>query len=107
VHLKDAEEMLQHAMKLKPDNAFILDSFGWNQFMLGKSANALKYLEKAVGLKGDEEAILQHLLEAYAKNQMPDRAKATRNRIESLQSKEGARAPASVDPALDQEVARP
>ncbi|NDF16032.1 tetratricopeptide repeat protein, partial [bacterium] len=53
VRLKDAEELLKRAIKLKPDNPFILDSYGWNQFMLGKNANALIYLEKAAGLKGD------------------------------------------------------
>jgi Tfp pilus assembly protein PilF len=97
VHLKDAEEMLKRAMKLKPNNPFILDSFGWNQFVLGKQESALRYLEKAVGIKGDEETILQHLVEVYAKNQMPDRARETRGRIESLQIKEASRVPASVD----------
>ncbi len=97
VRLKDAETMLKRAMKIKPDNPFILDSFGWNQFVLGKHQNALKYLEKAVGLKGDEETILQHLLEAYAKNQMPERARETQGRIESLQTKDPARVPASVE----------
>lgn len=97
VRLKDAESMLKRAMKLKPDNPFILDSFGWNQFLLGKHQNALKYLEKAVGLKGDEETILQHLLEAYAKNQMPERARETQGRIDSLQTRDPVRAPASVE----------
>ncbi|MBU6154003.1 MAG: tetratricopeptide repeat protein [Bdellovibrionales bacterium] len=97
VRLKDAETMLKRAMKIKPNNPFILDSFGWNQFVLGKHQNALKFLEKAVGLKGDEETILQHLLEAYAKNQMPERARETQGRIESLQSKDPSRVPASVE----------
>jgi tetratricopeptide (TPR) repeat protein len=97
VRLKDAESMLKRAMKLKPDNPFILDSFGWNQFVLGKHQSALKYLEKAVGIKGDEETILQHLLEAYAKNQMPERARETQGRIDSLLSREPVRVPASVE----------
>ncbi len=97
VRLKDAEDMLKRAMKAKPGNAFILDSFGWNQFMLGKHRNALIYLEKAVGIKGDEETILQHLVEVYSKNQMPDRAQATRARIETLQAQSATRSPAAVD----------
>jgi Tfp pilus assembly protein PilF len=97
VRLKDAEDMLKRAMKAKPGNAFILDSFGWNQFMLGKHRNALIYLEKAVGIKGDEETILQHLVEVYSKNQMPDRAQATRARIETLQAQSASRSPAAVD----------
>ena len=97
VRLKDAEEMLKRAIKLKPDNPFILDSFGWNQFVLGNDRNALIYLEKAVGLKGDEETILQHLAEAYARNRMPERAKETQVRIKNMQSREGDRVPASVE----------
>ena len=97
VRLKDAEEMLKRALKMKPNNPFILDSFGWNQFVLGNNQNALIYLEKAVGLKGDEETILQHLAEAYAKNQMPERARETQVRIKSIQSQEATRVPASVE----------
>lgn len=96
VRLKDAEELLRRAMKLRPDNPFILDSFGWNQFMLGKHASALIYLEKAAGIKGDEESILQHLVEVYAKNQMPDRARETRSRIQTLQQ-DADRVPASLE----------
>ena len=97
VHLKDAEEMLKKALKLKPNNPFILDSMGWNQFMLGHSRNALTYLEKAAGLKSDEAAILEHLAEVYAKNQMPERAQSVKNRISTLSSQSPSdRSPASV-----------
>ena len=97
LHLKDAEEMLKRALKLRPNNPFILDSIGWNQFVLGNTQDALVYLEKAVGLKADEEAILAHLVEVYAKNQMPERAQATKVKIQQLQSQSTARVPASVD----------
>ncbi len=97
VHLKDAEEMLKHALKIHPNNPFILDSVGWNQFMLGKNQDALVYLEKAAGLKSDEEAILQHLVEVYSKNQMPERAQATRERLQRLQTDTSVRSPASTD----------
>jgi tetratricopeptide (TPR) repeat protein len=96
IHLKDAEELLKRALKLKPNNPFILDSMGWNQFLLGHSQDALVYLEKAAGLKSDEEAILEHLVEVYAKNQMPERAQAMKARIMKLQSQATtSRVPAS------------
>ena len=97
VHLKDAEDMLKHALKLKPNNPFILDSLGWNQFMLGHNKDAMIYLEKAVGLKSDEEAILEHLVEVYSKNQMPERAQNTRERIQTIQSQASVRTPASLE----------
>ena len=96
VHLQDAEAMLKKALKLKPNNPFILDSMGWNQFMMGHSQDALTYLEKAVGLKADEAAILEHLAEVYAKNQMPERAQAMKVRINQLMDQSStARSPAS------------
>jgi tetratricopeptide (TPR) repeat protein len=96
VRLKDAENMLRRAIRLKPDNPYILDSLGWNQFMLGKPKDALIYLEKAALLKGDEETILEHLVEVYSRNQMPERARALKARIVDLQARTD-RAPASVE----------
>jgi len=99
VRLQDAEEMLKRAVKLKPDSPFILDSMGWNQFRLGKQESALRYLEKAVSLKADEQAILEHLVEVYARNQMPERAQATRMKIKKLMIEDvGLRTPASINP---------
>ena len=98
VRLHDAEEMLKRAMKLKPESPFIMDSYGWNQFMLGKNQNALVYLEKAASLKSDEVAILEHLVEVYAKNQMPDRAQVTQEKIKRLS--------AAVDPEFNATTAR-
>lgn len=97
VRLKDAEAMLKKAVKLKPDSPFILDSLGWNQFMLGHSKEAMIYLEKAASLKSDEQAILEHLVEVYTRNQMPERAQALRSRILQLTESVGSRKPASVE----------
>jgi tetratricopeptide (TPR) repeat protein len=101
VRLNDAEEMLKRALKIKPENPFILDSMGWNQFRLGKQAAALKYLEKAISYKSDEQAILEHLVEVYSSNQMPERAQATRMKLQKLNpdfKDSSNRAPASVKP---------
>jgi tetratricopeptide (TPR) repeat protein len=98
VRLQDAEEMLKMALKIKPNSPFILDSMGWNQFRLGRKAAALRYLEKAVSLKEDEQTILEHLMEVYSGNQMPERAQATKIKIQKLNSGSESRAPASIDP---------
>jgi tetratricopeptide (TPR) repeat protein len=97
VHLKTAEEMLKRAIKLKPNSPFILDSLGWNQFMLGNNQDALVYLEKAASLKTDEAAILEHLVEVYARNQMPERAQAAKQKIEQILGQvDIGRVPASI-----------
>jgi Tfp pilus assembly protein PilF len=47
LRLDEAEEMIVQALKLKPDNGYILDSMGWVLFKKGKVAGALQYLKKA------------------------------------------------------------
>ena len=56
----EALELLQQAMLLKPDDAFIMDSMGWLQYHRGNSAEALKYLRRALEIRNDAE-IAAHL----------------------------------------------
>lgn len=56
----EARDLLQKAMTLKPDDAFILDSMGWLQYRLGNTAEALKYLRRALEIRNDAE-IAAHL----------------------------------------------
>lgn len=56
----EAHELLQQAMSLKPDDAFIMDSMGWLQYRLGNSKEALKYLRRALEIRNDAE-IAAHL----------------------------------------------
>lgn len=58
----DAEKYLQHALKLQPNEAVILDSYGWLQFKMGKFEQALGYLERAYA-KQQENEIAAHLAE--------------------------------------------
>ncbi len=56
----EAYELLQQAMELKPDDAFIMDSMGWLQYRRGNSAEAVKYLRRALDIRNDAE-IAAHL----------------------------------------------
>ena len=58
----DAEKYLQRALKLEPDEAVIIDSYGWLQFKLGNIAKALDYLQQAYD-KQQENEIAAHLAE--------------------------------------------
>ncbi|MEY2633794.1 MAG: hypothetical protein RIR00_2448, partial [Pseudomonadota bacterium] len=60
IHLDQAHELIAKAVKLAPDDPFIMDSLGWVQFRLGKPQEALKTLEKALSIKSDPE-IAAHL----------------------------------------------
>ncbi len=59
---EEAEKYLQKALKLKPDDAMIVDSYGWLQFKKGNLADALKYLQTA-HKKMPENEITAHLAE--------------------------------------------
>ena len=59
--------MLKKALALNPNNAFILDSWGWYLYSTGKINEAVVELEKAHSLKPKETVILDHLGDAYVK----------------------------------------
>ncbi len=58
--LDEAQKLLREAMVLKPDDPFILDSYGWLQYRLGNSAEAIRHLRRALALRSDAE-ISAHL----------------------------------------------
>src|SRR5690606_29378099 len=78
--LDQAGEYIQMAMKLRPNNAYIMDSWGWHLFVRGKYREAIKTLEKAVALRGGEATILGHLGDAYAHANLQEKALATDKR---------------------------
>lgn len=58
--LAEAIRLLEQAMKLAPDDPFILDSMGWAQFKAGRLAEAEAYLRRAYAGRRDPE-IAAHL----------------------------------------------
>jgi len=60
IKLTEAYELIQKALKLSPEDAFIQDSLGWVQFRLGKKDDALITLRKAYDARRDPE-IAAHL----------------------------------------------
>ena len=60
VRLNEAVGLLEQALKLAPNDAYILDSMGWAQYRLGKLATAEEYLNRAYHTLPDPE-IAAHL----------------------------------------------
>jgi Flp pilus assembly protein TadD len=58
----EAERYLQKAFKLRPNEAVIMDSYGWLQFKLGHPQVALDYLQRAYA-KQQENEIAAHIAE--------------------------------------------
>ena len=57
---QEALELIQRALKLKPDTPAIVDSLGWVLYRLGRTAEALPHLRRAFDLQRDAE-VAAHL----------------------------------------------
>ncbi len=64
IRLEYAKDLISRALKIQPENAAYLDSYGWVLYRLGDYNNALEYLKSAAKLDSDP-VILDHLGDAY------------------------------------------
>ncbi len=72
IRLEEAYALIDKALKLAPDDPFIIDSMGWVQFRLGKLKEAEALLRRAYELRPDVE-IAAHLGEVlWVKGQKED-----------------------------------
>jgi len=62
IRLPEARELIEKALKLTPNDPFILDSLGWVQYRQGDLAGALVSLESAYSKRDDPE-VAAHLAE--------------------------------------------
>ncbi len=60
IRLQEAYELIDKALKLAPDDGFILDSMGWVQYRLGNLSAARDYLGRAYRLKPEAD-VAAHL----------------------------------------------
>lgn len=60
MRLAEARELIEKALKLAPEDGFILDSMGWVLFRQGDLPGALTYLERSYAKRDDPE-IAAHL----------------------------------------------
>jgi tetratricopeptide (TPR) repeat protein len=58
--LSEARELIEKALKLAPDDSFIMDSMGWVLYRQGKNKDALDWLQKAFAARPDAD-IAAHL----------------------------------------------
>ena len=58
--LPEAQELIEKALKLAPDDSFIIDSMGWVLYRRGKLKDSLSYLRRAYAGRPDPE-IAAHL----------------------------------------------
>ena len=79
--LTEARDYIEKALKLSPEDPFILDSMGWVEYRLGHVAQGLQYLERAFQQRPDPE-IAAHLGEVmWTKGDQPGAEKVWRDAL--------------------------
>ncbi len=61
MNLDKAYSMIKEAMEMKPDDPYILDSMAWALYKMGKPAEALVYIEKALKILKDDATVNEHM----------------------------------------------
>lgn len=79
--LTEARDYIEKALKLSPEDPFILDSMGWVEYRLGNSQQGLQYLQRAFEQRPDPE-IAAHLGEVlWAKGKKTEAEKVWRESL--------------------------
>ena len=60
IRLPEARKLIEAALRLSPDDSFIVDSMGWVLFRMGELSEAVVYLRRAYAGRPDAE-IATHL----------------------------------------------
>jgi tetratricopeptide (TPR) repeat protein len=74
VNLEEAKTLIETAVKLQPNDHYMLDSLGWVHYRLGNLALAVDYLKQAYQMQADPE-IAAHLGEVLWKQGQQEEAK--------------------------------
>ena len=59
-NLKTGLQLIEKAVKLKPEDGYIVDSLGWAHFRMGNFKEAARWLERAVELRPDDPVLNDH-----------------------------------------------
>jgi tetratricopeptide (TPR) repeat protein len=85
-NLEEAEEFAQKALRLSPNDPYIMDTVGWIKFKMGNYKAAQKLIEAAYRQKPDEAVIAEHLGDIYSKTESWSRAAAMYHQAQLLES---------------------
>lgn len=61
VNLDRAYEMIRQALDAKPEDPYILDSMAWVLHRMGRSKEALPYIERSLKALGDDPTVNEHM----------------------------------------------
>jgi tetratricopeptide (TPR) repeat protein len=100
-HLDKAQELIEKAIKYKPNSGYITDSLGWVYFRKGLYDKALTELKKAVELAPDDPAIVEHLGDVYLKKGSYGKALEAYEKAISLKNAETERLERKIEDAKE------
>ncbi len=90
IRLKEAQRLIQKALKLRPHDGFIMDSLGWVQFRQGRVKEAIRTIQRALEKAPGDPIITEHLGDCLAADGQLYRAiKVYRRAVELLKGKNG------------------
>lgn len=64
-NLKQGVALIEKAVRLKPEDGYIVDSLGWAHFRQGNFKEAVKWLERAVEIRPEDPVLNDHLGDAF------------------------------------------
>ena len=64
-NLRQGLAMIEKAVRLKPEDGYIVDSLGWAYYRLANFKEAVRHLERAVELRPEDPTLNDHLGDAY------------------------------------------
>ena len=73
--LKEARELITRALKIRPNDGFIIDSLAWIYYRQGEFNKAIEELTRAMKYVPDDPTIHEHLGEVYLKKVQKQLAK--------------------------------
>ncbi len=104
IKLEEAQELIERAVKGRPNDGFITDSLGWLLYRIGKFDEAVTPMERAVELMPTDPIINDHLGDVYWKTNRLREAKFQWRRALSFdpEEKDAERIRRKLDVGLDE-----
>lgn len=65
INLDEGMDLIREAVRLRPNDGYVVDSLGWAYYRLGDYDNAVRELERAVEIRPADPTINDHLGDAY------------------------------------------
>ncbi|UCH09597.1 MAG: hypothetical protein JSU61_10265, partial [Fidelibacterota bacterium] len=85
-----ARQLSRKSLKLNPDNAAFLDTYGWIAYRLKWYRTAGRYISRSLEIRPDHPVVLEHQAEVYLNMGKPDQAEDYFKRAERARQQESA-----------------